>query len=123
MRNMAEAPTNTMPTRRSSNLLLATLSLLVLLGGARAKNQGFSSKCRTLGSDDVVIAVCLQNDFFDERPVDGGYAKGAPLAYPIAEANKNGAASVRRGALAVGRSEEARVFSFPAPLTFIFVVS
>ena len=49
--------------------------------------------------------MCLQNDFFDERPLDGSYAKGAPLSYPIVEANKHGA-SVRRGALPVPRSEQ-----------------
>lgn len=91
------------PSLTEVYLILGLLALATTPQGARAK--GFSSKCKNLGPNDVVIAVCLQNDFFDERPVDGRYAKGAPLAYPIDEANKNGA-SVRRGALAVRRSEE-----------------
>ena len=54
---------------------------------------------------DTIIAVCLQNDFLDERPADGSYALGAKTSYDIPEEDVH-ESTVRRGALAVGRSEE-----------------
>lgn len=66
--------------------------------------------CTRLGPRDVLIAVCLQNDFLDERPADGSYALGASRSYAVPEAHTRSSddtseAVIRRGTLAVGGSE------------------
>ena len=86
-----------------STLTTFALALAICATGVRAGKP--ADACARLKSDDTIIAVCLQNDFFDERPADGSYAPGAVRSYDIPETDVHGA-TVRRGALAVGRSEE-----------------
>ena len=64
--------------------------------------------CTRLGPRDVLIAVCLQNDFLDERPADGSYALGASRSYAVPESTQlrssddTSEAVIRRGALPWG---------------------
>ena len=88
---------------RPSTLATLALALAICATGAHAGKP--ADACARLKGDDTIIAVCLQNDFFDERPADGSYAPGAVRSYDIPETDVQGA-MVRRGALAVGRSEE-----------------
>lgn len=80
------------------------LAVLAVAGFPEASAKPASS-CVRLGKSDAVIAVCLQNDFLDERPADGSYALGAKASYEIPEEHTH-ESKILRGALAVGRSEE-----------------
>lgn len=80
------------------------LAVLAVAGFPEASAKP-ASACVRLGKSDAVIAVCLQNDFLDERPADGSYALGAKASYEIPEEHTH-ESKILRGALAVGRSEE-----------------
>ena len=82
--------------------------------GGRARG---AKACTELSKRDAVIAVCLQNDFMDERDVEGAYARALEkaddetelegAAYEIpARALTNDGFKVRRGTLAVGNGHE-----------------
>ena len=87
----------------SSFASVVLLAVLAVAGFPEASAK--ASACVTLDKLDAVIAVCLQNDFLDERPADGSYALGAKTSYDIPEEHTH-ESNIRRGALAVGRSEE-----------------
>ena len=80
------------------------LAVLAVAGFPEASAKP-ASACVRLDKSDAVIAVCLQNDFLDERPADGSYALGAKASYEISEEHTH-ESKILRGALAVGRSEE-----------------
>ena len=80
------------------------LAVLAVAGFPEASAKP-ASACVRLDKSDAVIAVCLQNDFLDERPADGSYALGAKASYEIPEEHTH-ESKILRGALAVGRSEE-----------------
>ena len=81
-------------------------------GGARG-----AKACTEMSRRDAVIAVCLQNDFMDERDVEGAYARamekaddeteleGAAYEIPARALTKDGF-KVKRGTLAVGNGHE-----------------
>ena len=87
----------------SSFASVVLLAVLAVAGFPEASAK--ASACVTLDKLDAVIAVCLQNDFLDEWPADGSYALGAKTSYDIPEEHTH-ESNIRRGALAVGRSEE-----------------
>ncbi len=85
---------------------LAPSLLLLFLAAAPAVVDAAPAKhCIALGARDALLAVHLQNDFFDARAMNGAYAPGASLAYPLDASYVHGE-NVRRGALAVRRAEE-----------------
>lgn len=101
-------------TRRRARVALAlacgTLALLGRAEGAKRPARGASS-CVTLNERDAVVAVCLQNDFMDEREADGSYARSTGAATANApdipaSATTEGGRLLRRGSLAVKNGQE-----------------
>ena len=95
------------PQSRRGSLSRASAVLVAILVTLRVPETSAkpADACVRLSRSDTVIVVCLQNDFFDERSVDGSYAVGARAAYEIPdEFTHHG--KIKRGSLAVGRSED-----------------
>ena len=83
-----------------------------VLGKPLTTTRKGARKCAALQPNDAVIAVCLQNDFMDERAADGSYVatatathKSSAYAIPKAAVSKDGL-TLKRGTLAVGNAEQ-----------------
>jgi len=105
-------------TRSRARLALAlalACGALALVGradadGARTPARG-AAACVSLNERDAVVAVCLQNDFMDERDAGGSYARTTDAVLANApdipeSATTDGGRLLRRGSLAVKNGHE-----------------
>ena len=70
---------------------LARATMGVAAREASASGARGAEACVNLGARDAVVAVCVQNDFMDERAGDGSYAGGPATRGEVAGAGERDA--------------------------------